>query len=521
MRVARADGAGAQRSACVHFGNRQLPLADLHERGARAAQSLRNAGIGSGDVIAILLYNEPAFLEAITCLRCLDAVLVLVPWHLRTAELQQVFAVTGPRLIIMHTHFAVPVRAACAGLAGVRFAVVETPAETLQAFGLGTDMPIPAGAGFWRWQDLVGQGRARLPVPPRTLQAIAVSSGSTGQPKIIRREGKPHWRQWATQCLQAWPKIRSSIVTAPLYHTGQYGVFSQACHLGADQVILPRFTPEAFLQAVERHRANHAYLGPPMFVQLLRLPAPVRQQHDVSSLDCLVQTGAPCAPAIKRKMIAWLGPVIWEVYGASECSLISASSSREWLERPGTVGRPLRRVVILDATGSPCPAGQVGEIYLDLTDLPGLRYQNARVRRRAVGPTDLVSVGDRGWLDTAGYLYLAGRIDEVINNGRLKTYPEEIEQAILAHPAVEDCVVFPIADPVWGQAIAAAVTAAAGQEIQAADLRAWLAGRMSEHKIPVRIWCQSQPLRPATGKVNRQALAARLLAGACPGQPAT
>lgn len=495
----------------VHFGTRQLVLASLQERGARAAQSLRSAGIGTGDVIAIMLYNEPVFVEAITCLRCLDAVLVLVPWHLQTAELQQIFIAIKPRLIIAHEHFAAAAHAASAALTGVRLAIVETPEETLRAFGLDTCTPLQAVAGSWRWQALVASASAPLPIPERPLQAIAVSSGSTGRPKIIRREGRPVWRQWTTQCTRTWPAIRRSMVTAPLYHSGQYGVFCQACQMGADLVILPRFTPTACLQAVDRHRINHAYLGPPMFVELLRLPAAVRERYDVSSLDYLVQMGAPCAPDIKRRMIDWLGPIIWEVYGASECSMLAASSSHEWLERPGTVGKPLRRVFILDEAGSPCPPGQEGEIYIDLSGLPGVSYQNAQIRRRAIGAMDGLSVGDCGWLDADGYLYLGGRVDEIINNGRLKVYPEEIERWILGHPLVEDCVVFPIPDPVQGQAIAAAIRVAEGRELPLAGLRAWLSGRLSEHKMPVRIWCQPQPLRASTGKVNRQALARRLL----------
>lgn len=508
--MAAATAAG-NNVACIHFGDRQFQLGERLARGARAAQSLAAAGIGRGDVVALVLHNEPTFLEALTCLRCLDAVLVLVPWHLTVAELQQVFAAVKPRLVIMHSHLAARVRPAAADLPDACFAVVETPAETLQAFDLATPAALPPRADTWLWQDLVEHGGRGLPMPAQTLRAIALSSGSTGRPKIIRRDGVQRWRQWADHCTRAWPAIRRSIVTAPLYHTGQYGVFSQACQTGADLVILPRFEPEVFLQAVERHRANHAYLSPPMFVQLLRLPAAVRQRYDLGSLDYLVQTGAPCAPAIKQEMIDWLGPIIWEVYGASECSLISACSSPEWLHRPGTVGRPMRRIVILGDSGEPCPTGEVGEIFVDISDMPGLRYQNAQIRHCQVGTTDFVSMGDRGHCDADGYLYLAGRVDEVINNGRLKVYPEEIEQAILAHPAIEDCVVFPLPDPLSFQAIGAAVTVAAGLECSEDSLRTWLAGRISEHKLPVRVWFQSQPLRAGTGKVNRQALAERLL----------
>lgn len=508
-----AASAGTPPTASVHYGEEQFALEALVAGGTRAAQALAREGFGPGDVVALVLRNAPVYVEALTCLRCLDAVLVLVPWHLTARELQPIFAAVAPRLILVHADLLGPVAAANQAAPAARLVVVDTPAQIVAAFGLAAAPVAAPPADALHWAALTAGSGTGLPVPARTLQAIAVSSGSTGAAKIIRRDGRQRWRQWAAQCTEAWPAVRRSIVTAPLYHTGQYGVFSQACQRQAEVVLLPRFEPQAFLAAVERHRINHAYLGPPMFVQLLRLPPAVRERYDVSSLDYVVQTGAPCAPAIKRQMIDWLGPVIWEVYGASECSLIAACSSHEWLARPGTVGRPLRGVVILDEQGRPCPAGQDGEIFVDISDMPALRYQNATVRRRDLDGTEFVSMGDRGRLDADGTLAVTGRTDEVINNGRLKVYPEEIEHALLRHPHVLDCVVFAIPDAVYGQAVAAAVTVTDPDADLEAELRTGLRGELSEHKIPVRIWTRTEPLRLGAGKVNRQALARRLLGG--------
>lgn len=503
------------RPATVYFAERRIALDELYERGARAAQALSGQGIGPGDVIPVLLHNEPAFVEALTCLRCLDAVLVLIPWHLTAAEMRPILAAVEPKALIVHADLLPRVLACAAELPALRLAVIDTPPEVEHAYDLPRTGPRPAFPGLIRWEALIERATAALPIPLRSIQAIAVTSGSTGAPKIIRREGRPRWIRWAAHCTDSWPAIHRSIVAAPLYHTGQYGVFSQACHQGADAVILPRFEPEAFLQAVEQHRVNHAYLHPPMFGQLLQLPTDVRARYDVSSLDYVVQTGAPCPPQVKRAMIEWLGPVIWEVYGTSETSTIAACSSREWLTKPTTVGRPLRRVVILDGDGRACPPGRTGEIYVDVSDMPRISYQNGAVNRRRIDGAEFISTGDVGALDEEGDLSVCGRTDDVISNGRLKVYPEEIEHAILRHPRVRDCAVFGIPDAVNGQAIAAIVTVTDGDPDIEAELRAFLREWLSDYKIPVRIWSQAQPLRTEAGKLNRNRLTDRVeLAGA-------
>lgn len=504
-------------AATVRFAERDVALAQLQARGARAAHALAEQGIGPGAVIAVVLRNEPSFVEALTCIRCLDAVLVLIPWHLTAAELRPIVQALNPALFIVHADLVERVYQSTAGATPARIAVVATPPKLLAALGLPAPPPLPSGTGLIHWEALIDAAGAALPIPARSIQAIAITSGSSGRPKIIRRQGRARWIRWAMHCTRAWPQIHRSIVTAPLYHTGQYGVFSQACHLGADQLIMPRFDAETFLREVERWRINHAYLSPPMFVQLLRLPASVRARYDVSSLDYVVQTGAPCAAQIKQQMLDWLGPVIWEVYGCSETSTIAACSSEEWRARPGTVGRPLRRVLIVDEHGVPCPPGRTGEIYLDVSDMPGIRYQNAELKQCRVDGVQFISVGDRGALDDEGYLFVRGRVDEVINNGRLKVYPQEIENAILRHPAVHDCVVFAIPDAVYGQAVAAAVRTARDHPAIEAELQTFLRGQLSEHKIPVRIWAQTGPLRTDAGKINRQRLAQRALAAVAPG----
>lgn len=501
------------RPATVYFADRAIALNDLQERGARAAQALADDGLGAGDVVAILLRNEPAFVEAQTCVRCLDATLVLIPWHLTAGEIRPILAAVRPSLLIVHADLVARVLDTAALLPEMHLAVVDTPPELVPIDGTPSHPELLRGARLSRWEELITTASGPLPIPSRTLQAITLTSGSTGAPKIIRWEGQQRWIEWADRRTQGRPPIRSSIVTAPLYHGAQYGVFSQACHRQADQVILPRFDAEAFLSAVERYRINHAYLVPAMFVRLLKLPPAVRSRYDVSSLDHILQTGAPCAADIKHRMIDWLGPIIWEAYGTSETSTIASCSSHEWLAKPTSAGKPVRRVLIVDEQGRPSPTGQPGQIWVEVSDMPKSRYQNAEVVRRAVNGAEFIATGDVGSVDADGCLSVSGRVDDLINTGRLKVYPEEIENVILGHPNVRDCVVFGMPDAEFGQGIGAAVELATTGSDSERELRDYLRGRISTFKIPVVIWQCPNGLRSETGKVNR-ALLARTLTGA-------
>lgn len=498
---------GMHRPATVYFADRVVRLDALRARGARAAAALAAQGIGAGDVIALVLRNEPAYVEVLTCLRCLGATMVQIPWHLTAREMRPILAAVRPRLAIVHADLLARVQEAAAPLRSPPIAVLATPPAVAHACALPASGPVPDAANLLDWEALIAAAAAPLAMPTRSIPAIAVTSGSTGAPKIIRRTGEQRWLQWAEARTGNRPAIRCSIVTAPLYNAGQYGVFNQACHHGADQVIMPRFEAEAFLQAVERHRVNHAYLVPAMFVRLLKLPQPVRRRYDLSSLTYVLQTGAACPPAVKRQMIEWLGPVIWEAYGSSETSTIAACSSAEWLARPTRVGKPNRRVVILDDDGNIRPPHETGRIYVDVTDLPRISYENATLMQRHLEGRDYLSMGDVGALDDDGYLAVRGRIDDLINNGRLKVYPEEIEHAMLQHPQVLDCVAFAIPDEIYGQAIAALVQPADAMLDIERDLRPFLSERLSGHKIPVVIGRAEGPLRRESGKTCRAQLA--------------
>ncbi len=508
----------------LYFGNAQHAIADLEQRGACAAQSLRQHGIQDGAVIALVLRNEPAFLEALVCIRCLHAIRVLVPWHLSAAEMHAIFQDVQPQVVIGHADVMGKITAALVDVPNSVTITVE-PHPVLRHLLEGvrrkaTGRELETGSPWTgkdagkslaiSWAYLIDEADRALSIPTTAPRVIGISSGSTGQPKIVRHSGPAQWATSYSRRAFHRPKIHTSIVTAPLFHGAQYGVFSQAWYSNADIVLLPKFDAVDFLTQVERHRVNHAYLVPTMFVRLLRRKPSELAHYDVSSLNYILQAGALCSVAIKQRMIDWLGPVIWEAYGCTELSTISVCSSQEWQSRPGTIGQPSRHVVILDNDLNDCEPGQVGRVYVDVSQSSRPNYEGVELIRHAQRDAPLLGLGDAGYLDQDGYLYLVGRTDGLINTGRVKVYPLEIETALLEHPNVQDAVVFGVPDEEYGQRIGAALELGDSQQSLNPSLTAFLDDRLSAHKIPAQLWLFHEPIRLESGKLNRHALSQQI-----------
>lgn len=494
----------------VHFGDQSLEVRHLERRGALASAALRGEGFDEGSVIAVVLRNEPAFIEALTCIRCLLAVRVLVPWHLRASEMNAIFSRVKPRVVLAHREFLPVVRQALMCQPNVTIVVVDMP-EVFTKRGTGSSQPSINLRGCERsWSELVSGGETPLPILPGLPSRIGVSSGSTGEPKIVRHAAKRQWGNTYSDHSSSRPSVKSSIVTAPLFHGAQYGAFSQAWFSDADIVILPRFDALSFLGAVERYCVNHVYAVPTMFVRLLRLPYAKRVSFDVSSVNYVLQTGSLCPQEVKRRMIEWLGPVIWEAYGSTELRTISVASSDEWLERPGTVGIPMRDVAIVDDGGEIAPPGDVGEVFVDVSSTPTPEFEGQRAITNPANGCKLVSAGDSGYLDKDGYLFLLGRADGLINTGRVKMFPIELESELLKHPKVTDCVVFGLLDEEFGQHIGAAIEVTEGSVEIEAEVREYLTDRISAAKLPTKMWFFTESLRRESGKFCLESLRRRV-----------
>jgi len=281
-----------------------------------------------------------------------------------------------------------------------------------------------------------------------------------------------------------------------------------SARLGLTIVLQPRFEAEDMLRLIQRHKISHMHIVPTMFVRLARLPDEVKRKYDVSSLRFLTHGAAPCAPAVKKAMIEWWGPVINEYYGATETGVVVWHTSEEALKKPGTVGRvvPGGILRIVDEQGNDVKQGEVGEIYLKAPGLSDFTYNNDDAKRRDVGLGDLVTVGDVGYMDADGYLFLCDRKRDMIISGGVNIYPAEIESVLIQMPGVRDCAVFGIPDEEFGEAICAYVQPIGGDTIGASDVRAYLAARLAKYKIPKVVEFTPELPREDSGKIFKRKL---------------
>jgi fatty-acyl-CoA synthase len=302
----------------------------------------------------------------------------------------------------------------------------------------------------------------------------------------------------------------------PLYHTAPAMWTMCAQSVGATTVVMQRFDAEQALECIQRYRVTHAQFVPTMFVKMLRLPENTRRAYDLSSLRRVVHASAPCPPDIKREMIDWWGPIIDEYYSSSEGAGITFIRAEEWLTRPGSVGRPILGTPhILDEFGAELPPGEVGDIYFD-GGYP-FAYLNDEAKTRAArSPQGWVTVGDVGYLDEDGYLYLTDRRHHMIISGGVNIYPQEIENALLSHPLVVDAAVFGVPDEVMGQSVKAVVQLtdpllAEGEraDAMADELLTWLRARLARYKCPRSISFEDELPRTDAGKLNKQPLIAK------------
>jgi long-chain acyl-CoA synthetase len=302
------------------------------------------------------------------------------------------------------------------------------------------------------------------------------------------------------------------VASGPFYHALPIAGVVNALDTGGVVAVMDKWTPEGFLELVERHRVTHATVVPTMFHRLLALPEGVRAQADVSSLQAVNHAGAPCPVDVKRRMIEWWGPIITESYSSTEGAGTSVTSD-EWLRRPGTVGRPSPGVVIkiLNEDGSECPPGEQGLVYMT-PSLWEFEYHHDEEKTRAARRQDMFTVGDIGYLDDGGYLFLCDRQADTIISGGVNIYPAEVEATLLQHPAVRDVAVIGVPNAEWGEEVRAVVEL--HEPVQGTpDLEGELIGFCGDHiarfKCPRAVDFVDTLERDPNGKLRKGALRAR------------
>ena len=322
------------------FDENTIPAAELERRAACAAGGLAGAGVGEDDVVALMLRNEPVFVEAMLACRRLGAYHCPVNWHFKTDEAGFILRDSGAKLLVIHADLLPQIEAGIP--ATVQVVLAEPSAYTRKSYGLDSAavQPIFPEWSSWRDRHKPWAGQARLP-----RGNMPYTSGTTGQPKGVRRKpASEAERKLIAELYRVALGVGAgmrALVSAPLYHSAPNLYAMQSVLNGELLVIEPRFDAQATLSLIERHRLTNVYLVPTMFVRLLKLAPEVRRRYDLSSLRFVSSTGSPCAPEVKRAMIEWWGPIITETYAASETGHVTFIDSSEWLKRPGSVGRPL------------------------------------------------------------------------------------------------------------------------------------------------------------------------------------
>ncbi|WP_049795644.1 acyl-CoA synthetase [Frankia sp. EAN1pec] len=490
------------RPAVVMARSREIvTYGELDRRSARLARLLHARGLRAGDVVALLAENHPRFLEVLWAAVRSGLYLTAINRYATAAEIAYILRDSQASVLVATAKLADTAGAAVADIAGCGI--------RLMADG--------AVEGFESYEEAI----ASFPAEPLARQPcgelMLYSSGTTGRPKGIKRPlrslevGEPAAASGALMCQRLGGMDQQSVYLcpAPLYHAAPLGWARGAHELGATVVVMEKFDAREMLELIERERITHLQAVPTMFVRLLKLPAEVRKGYDLSSLQRVVHAGAPCPAPVKREIIEWLGPIVTEYYSGTEGAGMTVISSAEWLEHPGSVGRPtLGTIHVCGPDGAELPPGETGSIYFEREGTVFEYHNDPEKTRSARHPKhdNWLSLGDLGYVDDDGYLYLTDRSAFTIISGGVNIYPAEIEACLAVHPDVADAAVFGLPDPEMGEYVHAVVQPAEGVR-STTELAETLRNHVRQHlagpKVPRVVDFQAELPRLPTGKLYK------------------
>ncbi len=502
-------------------GEEAISCGDLEARANRLAWAFESVGVRANDFVSLVIPNGIELVSAMLASWKLGAVPNPLAPGMPTAELERILARANPRLIV-----------------GGETGLAET------ASGLRTPRPKHLPANY-----VPGPSFSSAPPTERVAphERALASGGSTGLPKLILPKSEAIYD---SELQPVFARVRRvALVPGPLHHAAPFSACFQPLFAGRKVVLMKRFDARLCLELIERHRVDRITVVPTMMLRILRLPESERLAYDLSSLECVMSGGAPLPAWLMEAWIDWLGPdVMNEVYGPSERIGGTAIGGRAWLEHRGSVGQPVggARIKILDDSGRQLPAGEMGEIWMMPASGPGstYRYRGAEPRLDAEG---WESVGDMGYLDAEGYLYLGDRKSDMILSGGQNIYPAEVEAALESHPRIHSSAVIGLPDDDLGQRLhaivevvggvvegVARVEGVAGVEgiegvahvegiegvqdelgnptLSLEEVREWLAPRLVGYKHPRSLELVDRSLRDEAGKLRRSRLREERLA---------
>ncbi|MER5389151.1 acyl-CoA synthetase [Saccharopolyspora sp. NPDC002686] len=494
------------RPALIMAGSgRRLTYRELDERSLRLANQLRAAGLGKGDVVALLSDNSPEAFEVYWAALRSGLYVCAVNSHLQPEEVAYIVNDSGASALLVS-----------AGLAELAEAVAEQVTVGLRlAFG-------GAVPGFDDYEEALAAASTEVPASQPCGADLLYSSGTTGRPKGIkpnlpdRQVHEPG--NVLVDLLSAFYGFTEDTVylsPAPVYHAAPLRYSASVHAIGGTVVMMERFDPEGALRAIEEYGITHSQWVPTMFVRMLKLDEQIRQRYDLSSHRMAVHAAAPCPVEVKRAMIEWWGPILQEYYAATEGIGMTLIDSAQWLDKPGSVGRSvLGEVHICDEGGRELPSGEVGTVYFGRDEVP-FEYLGDPDKTRSVKHPEhgnWATVGDLGYVDDDGFLFLTDRKAFMIISGGVNIYPQEVENVLVLHPAILDVAVFGVPDAEMGEAVKAVVQPAPGAE-PGPDLEReildYARQRVAHYKVPRSVDFASELPRTPTGKLVKGKLKAR------------
>ena len=479
-------------------GQRQVTYGELEAAANQGAQLFRDLGLKRGDHIAILLENHPLFFQIVCAAQRSGLYYTTISWRLQQEEVEYIVKDCEAKLFITSK-----------SQLAVAEPLIGKLSDELSCYMLDGVAP-----GFESWEEALASRPTSLIDDPSFGGPMLYSSGTTGYPKGVKRplSEEPYADKEEVSMMQMlYGATEESIYLspAPLYHAAPM-TFTMSClQSGIKVIVMEHFDPELALEAIQSHSVTHSQWVPTMFVRMLKLPKEVREGYDMSSLRCAIHAAAPCPIPIKEELIEWWGPIVFEYYAGTEGNGFVQLNSQEWLDHKGSVGRPLNcQIHICDDEGNELSSGEPGTIYFE----GGGEFEYHNDKEKTLGSQHSkgwTTLGDVGYLDEEGYLYLTDRKHFMIISGGVNIYPQEAENVLITHEKVMDVAVFGVPNEDFGEEVKGVVQLKDHSEanpLLEAQLIDYCRERLSHIKCPRTIDFRKELPRHPTGKLYKRLL---------------
>lgn len=470
-----------------------LTWSQLETNARKIAHALSAWGLSTGDRWALLSHNRIEWTELFLGNTIAGTRYVPLNWHLTAPELEYLLLNSGATALIVDPEHA------------------ATGMDVASRVGIAPERVIVIGSLYNAWRDAQPDIDHTNTV---SGSALIYTGGTTGASKGVTRpdSGAPV-SSWA-KGMSTWgsyvgmPDKGVALISTPLYHAFGAGVLGAALARNHTIVLKERFDVDDFLETIETFQVTSAPLVPTLIVRLAKLSDHQFTSRDLSSLQWIAHTAAPCPGWAKQRLIDMLGPIITEFYGSSEGTGPVVCTSTEWMQRPGTVGRPAPnlQVSVVDDKGDDVPAMDIGTLYFKRADGAPQYHGDEAKTKAAQLPDGRFTVGDLGYLDSDGFMYLVDRRVDLILNAGVNVYPAEIEGVLSQHPSIRDVAVFGIPDAEFGQQVKAAVELEDGESLTSDELIAWSRERLASFKCPRSVDFHDALPREAHGKLKKRIL---------------